>query len=153
MPRLTLPAYAGRALIGRVSGKLVVSGVTAHGVDNICSRAETERFKTPLLLLLILLDGFAHRLEFTFPSILLVRPARVERATLCLEGRCSIHLSYGRNRFTLPVRRDARKRGCPAAVPAWMRFNRVAFLTFPAGRDSLVVRLMEKGTHGTGLSL
>src|SRR5208337_1317483 len=26
----------------------------------------------------------------------LARPARVERATLCLEGRCSIHLSYGR---------------------------------------------------------
>ena len=27
----------------------------------------------------------------------LARPARVERATLCLEGRCSIHLSYGRS--------------------------------------------------------
>jgi hypothetical protein len=26
-----------------------------------------------------------------------VRPARFERATLCLEGRCSIQLSYGRN--------------------------------------------------------
>lgn len=25
-----------------------------------------------------------------------VRPARVERATPCLEGRCSIQLSYGR---------------------------------------------------------
>lgn len=25
-----------------------------------------------------------------------MRPARLERATLCLEGRCSIHLSYGR---------------------------------------------------------
>ena len=24
------------------------------------------------------------------------RPARFERATLCLEGRCSIQLSYGR---------------------------------------------------------
>jgi hypothetical protein len=24
-----------------------------------------------------------------------VGPARFERATLCLEGRCSIHLSYG----------------------------------------------------------
>gem|GEM_PF-2050171 len=27
----------------------------------------------------------------------MVRPARLERATLCLEGRCSIQLSYGRN--------------------------------------------------------
>ena len=27
----------------------------------------------------------------------MARPARVERATLCLEGRCSIQLSYGRN--------------------------------------------------------
>ena len=25
------------------------------------------------------------------------RPARIERATTCLEGRCSIQLSYGRN--------------------------------------------------------
>jgi hypothetical protein len=61
----------------------------------------------------------------------MVRPARVERATLCLEGRCSIHLSYGRNRFTLLARRSARKRGCLAEVPAWMRFKRAAFLTFP----------------------
>ena len=28
----------------------------------------------------------------------LVRPAGLEPATLCLEGRCSIHLSYGRTR-------------------------------------------------------
>ena len=27
---------------------------------------------------------------------LLARPARLERATLALEGRCSIQLSYGR---------------------------------------------------------
>jgi hypothetical protein len=26
----------------------------------------------------------------------MARPARLERATLCLEGRCSIQLSYGR---------------------------------------------------------
>ena len=26
------------------------------------------------------------------------RPPRLERGTLCLEGRCSIQLSYGRNR-------------------------------------------------------
>jgi hypothetical protein len=26
----------------------------------------------------------------------MARPARIERATLCLEGRCSIQLSYGR---------------------------------------------------------
>src|SRR5258707_2970614 len=32
-----------------------------------------------------------------FPYTTLFRsgPARFERATLCLEGRCSIHLSYG----------------------------------------------------------
>ena len=45
----------------------------------------------------------------------MARPARVERATLCLEGRCSIQLSYGRNQFTLPVWRSARKRGCLVA--------------------------------------
>ena len=28
----------------------------------------------------------------------MVRPAGLEPATLCLEGRCSIHLSYGRTR-------------------------------------------------------
>ena len=28
----------------------------------------------------------------------LARLARLERATLCLEGRCSIHLSYRRTR-------------------------------------------------------
>ena len=27
----------------------------------------------------------------------LARPPRFERGTLCLEGRCSIQLSYGRN--------------------------------------------------------
>jgi hypothetical protein len=30
--------------------------------------------------------------------ILLARPPRLERGTLCLEGRCSIQLSYGRDR-------------------------------------------------------
>ena len=29
-------------------------------------------------------------------EILMVRPARLELTTLCLEGRCSIQLSYGR---------------------------------------------------------
>ena len=29
----------------------------------------------------------------------MARPARFERATLCLEGRCSIQLSYGRVDF------------------------------------------------------
>ncbi len=28
----------------------------------------------------------------------MVRPAGLEPATLCLEGRCSIHLSYGRTK-------------------------------------------------------
>lgn len=28
----------------------------------------------------------------------MARPARFERATSCLEGSCSIHLSYGRSR-------------------------------------------------------
>jgi hypothetical protein len=31
------------------------------------------------------------------------RPPRLERGTLCLEGRCSIQLSYGRNGFTLTM--------------------------------------------------
>ena len=30
---------------------------------------------------------------------LLARPPRLERGTLCLEGRCSIQLSYGRNQL------------------------------------------------------
>ena len=35
------------------------------------------------------------------PTVILknLRPARFERATLCLEGRCSIQLSYGRIYF------------------------------------------------------
>jgi hypothetical protein len=33
----------------------------------------------------------------------LARPARFERATLCLEGRCSIQLSYGRAAITVSV--------------------------------------------------
>jgi hypothetical protein len=32
---------------------------------------------------------------------LLVRPERLELPTLCSEGRCSIHLSYGRARCIL----------------------------------------------------
>ena len=32
-----------------------------------------------------------------------VRPAGLEPATPCLEGRCSIHLSYGRIRAGVPV--------------------------------------------------
>ena len=32
----------------------------------------------------------------TFILNVLARPPRFERGTLCLEGRCSIHLSYGR---------------------------------------------------------
>jgi hypothetical protein len=31
----------------------------------------------------------------------MVRLARLERATLCLEGRCSIHLSYRRTRWNV----------------------------------------------------
>ena len=33
----------------------------------------------------------------------MVGPARLERATLCLEGRCSIHLSYGPMKSILAV--------------------------------------------------
>ncbi len=32
----------------------------------------------------------------------MVRSARIERATLCLEGRCSIQLSYERTWFAAP---------------------------------------------------
>ena len=31
----------------------------------------------------------------------LARPPRLERGTLCLEGRCSIQLSYGRTKVGL----------------------------------------------------
>ena len=44
----------------------------------------------------------------------MVRPARIERATTCLEGRCSIQLSYGRNQPEIkpgqPARQARRKR-------------------------------------------
>jgi hypothetical protein len=36
----------------------------------------------------------------------LARPPRLERGTLCLEGRCSIQLSYGRNRCQLTIRNE-----------------------------------------------
>ena len=41
-----------------------------------------------------------------------VRPPRLERGTLCLEGRCSIQLSYGRNGRRLAARRYRRKSVC-----------------------------------------
>jgi hypothetical protein len=38
------------------------------------------------------------------------RPARLERATYGLEGRCSIQLSYGRlNGYSIPPRRALRQ--------------------------------------------
>ncbi len=37
-------------------------------------------------------------------EIVMVGPARFERATLCLEGRCSIQLSYGPVQSILAVR-------------------------------------------------
>jgi hypothetical protein len=43
----------------------------------------------------------------------MVRPARFERTTACLEGRCSIQLSYGRNRVNSSVD-GGRKQGCDA---------------------------------------
>ena len=61
----------------------------------------------------------------------MARPARVERATLCLEGRCSIHLSYGRNRFTLPMWRGARKRGCLSGGSGLEAFQPCRVLDFP----------------------
>ncbi len=39
---------------------------------------------------------FAKPGKWVVPEV--VRPAGLEPATLCLEGRCSIHLSYGRTR-------------------------------------------------------
>ncbi len=40
--------------------------------------------------------GGAIRGSSHFEKIKVARPARLELATLCLEGRCSIQLSYGR---------------------------------------------------------
>ena len=45
----------------------------------------------------------------------MVRLARFERTTACLEGRCSIQLSYRRNLINLNGRR--------ARVQAWLRWN------------------------------
>jgi hypothetical protein len=42
----------------------------------------------------------------------MARPLGFEPKTLCLEGRCSIHLSYGRSQWKLPARRVPRKRAC-----------------------------------------
>ena len=49
------------------------------------------------------IDG-SHRCQTKLDGITKVipsnlRPARFERATLCLEGRCSIRLSYGRTSY------------------------------------------------------
>ena len=49
----------------------------------------------------------------------MARPPRLERGTLCLEGRCSIQLSYGR---TLKIRHLrvpflALRKSCPKIVP------------------------------------
>jgi len=47
---------------------MVVSGPSTQGMDNICSRGETKRFKTPLLLLLILLGGLTECREASHPN-------------------------------------------------------------------------------------
>ena len=42
-------------------------------------------------------DLFSEASEaFDFQAFEVARPPRLERGTLCLEGRCSIQLSYGR---------------------------------------------------------
>src|SRR5205807_1275245 len=53
----------------------------------------------------------------------MARPPRLERGTLCLEGRCSIQLSYGRFATTLTVLPPQGKpgktnRAAPAALQA-----------------------------------
>jgi hypothetical protein len=43
-------------------------------------------------------DLFSEAAEvFDIKASEVARPPRLERGTLCLEGRCSIQLSYGRN--------------------------------------------------------
>ena len=48
MPRLTLPAFAERALTGWVSGNRVVSGVSARGVDSLCNREKQSVSNAPV---------------------------------------------------------------------------------------------------------
>ena len=51
----------------------------------------------------------------------MARPARFERATLCLEGRCSIQLSYGRSLPNL-------------SQLTHLRYNLLAYLAYLRGR-------------------
>ncbi len=52
-----------------------------------------------------------------FQTSQLARPPRLERGTLCLEGRCSIQLSYGRT-GDFPALEDAGKPFQPESVTA-----------------------------------
>ena len=49
----------------------------------------------------------------------MARPARFERATLCLEGRCSIQLSYGRSNLNF----SHNKRLCHSLLCLWQQLR------------------------------
>ena len=53
----------------------------------------------------------------------LARPARLERATLALEGRCSIQLSYGRNAVLIKNGRGREIRTPDPLLPKQLRYQ------------------------------
>ncbi len=56
-------------------------------------------------------------------QIPLARPARLERATLALEGRCSIQLSYGRNAVLTKNGRGREIRTPDPLLPKQLRYQ------------------------------
>jgi hypothetical protein len=66
----------------------------------------------------------------------MVGPARFERATLCLEGRCSIQLSYGPVRLFYQCRRNS-KRQIIHAAPGKLSVHAYASLARMLGKAKL----------------
>ncbi len=77
------------------------------------------------------------------PPLIMARPAGFEPATLGLEGRCSIQMSYGR--LFVPdgeekIGRGSRIRTCDPLLPKQMRYQAALcperFVHLPRGRES-----------------
>ena len=76
----------------------------------------------------------------------MVHPARIERATICLEGRCSIQLSYGCSRSRLDAEPGGRNPAAPLTNAAALSadFYRTATLAGSSPRSACFMQKRSK---------